>query len=328
MKVRNNRVNSFNYQDNTTQSLDLPRGQVYREIALHLTGAPTVTAANNIAANLGRAEVWSLLTQISIVVNGSDVIRTFTGDELMVLNYLWYRVQPMRETTYGDGVTANPSFDRILRIPFWSLGLVHPQATLLDARRVDSLQLKVQFGNYASINSAATAWTTSPTLEIYQEYVAPDDPKAPFGPFHTWRSSPMTNQYTNTQKDAQIQLPIGDVYRSFFMNTNVSGTDTTGILNEFRFLSGSLIYFDCTENVLRQKNYVQSGLVDHASAVLSKSTKFNLDAWYYANLMDSGAMHDGIDSLGFAQLALDIDVTGQANANFVVHPQLIIPAGR
>lgn len=322
------------FADNTTQQFQLDRGQVYREIILHLTGAATVTAGNNTGANLRRMECWSLLKNIQILI-GSNVIRSFSGDELAMTNYFFLSGGfPKRETTFGDGATANPSFDRCLTIPFWMPKSVNPDATLLDARAIAQLTLQVQWGTWTDINSAATGWTTQPVLEIWQRFVfpPPGDATTLRGPFATWMATPLVTPYPAAVKNAQIILPVGDVYRGFMMNTSVGSpaVDTPGILNEFRWKSGSTIYADLTEEVLREQAAMYSGtydlyLRDGSGRKISASTSFNILAWYLWDHAMSGRLSEGVDTMGFAQMTLENDLTGQANANLAVHAQLLIP---
>lgn len=336
MYTRNLRIGTLTFADGTTQSMDLQRGVVLRELILHLQGAPTLTGANNTAANLKRGGPWELLKNISVIVNGSEIIRQFSGAELMVRNLFWYGVPPIAEKTFGDASTANPSFDRVLRIPFWMPRTVGLQSTMLDARRLAALQLQVQWGTWTDINATATAWTTTPTLEVYHEYVMPFEGND-IGPFHTWREYDISTAYASTVKQSVINLPVGNLYRGFVVNTAVgsgsSAVDTTGILNEFRFKSGSTVYYDVIENLIRERAYQQMGIdaqtyrssLTAAFQNISKSTSFNLDAWYWVDLANAGHLSDGVDTLGFAQLTLENDITGQANANLIVSPQMIVP---
>jgi hypothetical protein len=326
---RFSRQGTVQFADSTVQQFPLQRGQVYRSLLLHLTGAATVTAANNVPANLGRMEAWSLLKNIQIQV-GSNVIRYFSGDELAVMNHFFMPggPKPLREATFGDGATANPAFDRVLEIPFWSPRVARPDATLLDARVLAQLTLQIQWGTWTDINAQATGWTTQPTLEVWQRYVfaAPGDNQSLAGPFATWESNPIVTPYPAAVKGAQIQLNVGDVYRGFLMNTEVNGTDTPGILNEFRLQSGSTVYVDVTENMLREQFALMSGGDPYGpEGALSVSTKFNPDAWYFYDHCIAGLLSEGIDTLGFASIVLNNDLTGQANANLHVHPQLIVP---
>jgi hypothetical protein len=316
-------------QDSTVQNYNLDRGIVYREIVLHLSLQPTVTAANNIAANLGRMEAWSFLKRIQIVADGSDILRDFTGDELAMMNYFLYRVPPRREAYWGDGVTPNPVADRIVRIPFWMPGISRPASLMLDARRLSSLVLRVQFGTFTDVNSAATAWTTVPTLEVWSEFVM-EGRAHRLGPFHTWREYSIATQYSAQQNSAQVILPVGHLYRGFMVNTysQAAGAfpqDVVGFLKEFRWQSGSTMFADLIELVLREKFYNQYGLQNRTPSELSASSFFNPDAWFFYDHMDSGRLDDGIDSLGFAQLTLQNDIVGIANGFLSVHPMLIVP---
>lgn len=340
MYTRYLRVGSMTFSDNTVQSMDLQRGIVLRELVLHLKGAPTLTAANNTTANLKRGGPFELFKTISIIVNGSEIIRQFSGAELMVRNLFWYGMPPKAETTFGDGSTANPSFDRVLRIPFWMPRIHNPQSTLLDARRLAALQLQVSWGTWTDINGSATAWTTTPTLEVYHEYVMPFE-GTQIGPFHTWREYDLSTAYSATSTGAVVNLPVGQLYRGFVVNTPVgsgsAAVDTTGILNEFRFKSGSTVYYDAIEVMIRERAYQQMSMEAQTYRYLSvltggasfanicRSANFNLDAWYWIDFVSGGSLSDGIDTLGFAQLTMENDITGQSSALLVVAPQLIVP---
>src|SRR4051794_26755465 len=64
---------------------------VYRELALELSVQPTITIANNTAANTLLGDEWAALSNIQLTVNGSDVLRNFSGDDLWWLNWFWYK---------------------------------------------------------------------------------------------------------------------------------------------------------------------------------------------------------------------------------------------
>lgn len=312
------KIGAVPYADGTTQTLSLPRGRIYRELWIWLQGAPTVTAGNNVAANLGKLEVWELIKDIQIIVNGSNTIRRFTGRQLAMLNYFWTGgVAPIRETTYGDGATANPAFSRVLRIPFWMPYTKNPNMTLLDARRLVSLDLRVTFGTWTDINSAATAWTTTPTLTAYHEYVLPSDPKQQLGPYATWQQLWSQVGYSAAVNNNQIKLDLGTQFRGFMLNTDVSGTDTAALLSVFRWKSGAESFVEIDEEVLRESFWYQRGIVNTPSAVISKSSKFLLPAWYYYDRMDSGDYADALDTYGFVDNNLYVDIAGACTLNYM-----------
>src|SRR5215469_4175908 len=97
---------------NSRVSVTMDRGMVYRELYLRLTGTLTVTAANNIAANMFPGDEWALIQDIVVRLNGNDILKRVNGAALRWLNYQLYGTFPLKNNFgLGDGTTTNPSFD-------------------------------------------------------------------------------------------------------------------------------------------------------------------------------------------------------------------------
>jgi hypothetical protein len=160
---------TVNFQANGTTTVRLDRSLFLRAINMRLALAPTVTLGNNTAANTAVGDEWSVVKQIRLKV-GNTLLRTITGAELRWINAIQYGLTPRVTATLGDGATANPFAWSDLLLPIFPPDMKDPFVFSLNAPSFDGeLTLEVQWGDFDTLNSSATAWTTEPTLQIEGE---------------------------------------------------------------------------------------------------------------------------------------------------------------
>ncbi len=327
-QVRRRFLETVGYSSNNKQAERLSRGMVYRELHLRLQGAPTLSGANNTQANTDPGDEWGVVKRIDIIANNTDVIKSISGKALWWMNHFMYGNSPRITPAIGDGSTANPSFDSVLILPFWMPNSIRPMDTALDSRNLSDLKIEVTWGAFTDVNSAATAWTTEPTLEVgsLESFNVT-------GPFSQWRVFEIEKEITATNPRFQIQLPVGPIYRGFMLHFTDAGVDDSAILNNFKLVSGTTVFADIKETFLKQvfdiRNGMQRGLDDGASAAYTedrRSTEANREAWYFYDHVTDGFNSEGIDSLGFSELELELDVTiGAGTTKCFVWPWQIIP---
>lgn len=306
------------YSANNRVSERLSRGMVYREMYLRLTGQVTLTAGNNTQANLLPGDEWAVVRQVEVIANNTDVIKSIRGEELWWLNHFLYGNRPHVTTVLGDVATANPSFDSVLVLPLWMPRAVKPIDTALDSRELSDLKVEITWGSHTNINASATGFTTNPQVDISSLESFNVE-----GPFSQWRNFRLTRTITASTTQLQIQLPVGDMYRSFLINTKDGGNDSQAILNNFKLLSGTTVYADQPEEILRQVTNQRLSLED---AVAMRSSNSVRNAWYYYDHVTDGFNAEAIDTLGFSEFTLELDVTvGGGTTELVVIPQQIIP---
>lgn len=327
-QVRKRFLETVSFQSNQKQSERLPRGMILRELYLRLEGAATVTGVNNTQANTDPADEWGVVKRIDIIANNTDVIKSISGRALWWLNKMLYGVNPRVTPALGDGATANPPFDSVLVLPFWMPGTIRPMDTALDTRELSDLKIEITWGTFTDINSAATAFTTNPTLKAYSL-----ESFGATGPFSQWRIFEIEQEITANNARFQIQLPVGPIYRGFLVNTTDAGVEQNDILNNLKIVSGTTVFHDLPESVMRQAVDIRQGMVrgldDGASAAFTedkRSTEANRDAWYWIDMVTDGFLSEGIDTLGFSEFELECDVTvGAGTTKIFVYPQQIIP---
>lgn len=325
-QVRKRFQKMLQYQSNNKETQELSRGMVYRELYLRLKGAATITGANNTQANTLRGDEWGVVKKIELIANETDVIRSFSGNALWWLNMFLYGAKPKITPAIGDGATANPAFDSTLILPLWSPQSLRPIDTALDARSLSSLKIEVTWGTYTDINSAATAWTTNPTIAVHSL-----ESFNVSGPFSQQRIFTIEQTVSATSAQFQVDLPVGPVYRGFMLNFTDANVDSASILNNFKLVSGSTVFADQPAAVLWEvqqlRTNVQRSFSTGAAGAYDqdrRSTSALRTGWYYYDHVTDGFLSEGIDTLGFSEMTAELDVTvgGGATKAFIFPVQV------
>lgn len=308
---------------------NITRGMLLREVAIRLTGQLTCTAVNNTAANTKRGDEWGVVQRIDVIINGNDVIRSFSGNELWWLNRFMYGNAPRVTSVLGDATTLNPAFDSTLIIPFWQPLANRALDTILDTRTVSDIRIEVTWGTFTDINGSATGFTVAPTLGV--------------NPLMSWgvdvkpsacRMSKMLKQIAAANQQEIIPLAVGPLYRGFLLNTanaggtaDVASSASTGITN-IKLVSGANVFRDVSFNMLRDyqlqrtnasRAYAANGYIEPRRG----NTNNLQDSWVFLDLVSDGFLGECVDSAGLTEL--NLEVTAAAACQLTVIPIQIIP---
>lgn len=285
-----------------------------RELHFELTGQITLIGTNNNQSNTAIGDEWGLIQRIDIVANSSDVLASFSGDELWHYNRKWFNSNPFITTALGDGATANPSFDSVLVYPFWSPLSVKPLDTALNTTNLTNLRVEVTWNSFTATNATATAFTVAPVLNVTGYY---DD--SAFAPPLLKKIVKTTATPTAAQTDYRIDLPVTPQYRSLMINTAVAGVDDRTCISNIQLVSGSTIFADLTEAVLREGFTLRNGIptdiistnanptVSYQMA-LRRNVVNNERAWYHLELCPDGYLTEAINTAGLPEFYIRANV--------------------
>ena len=342
-QIRRRFQKTINYDENNSVAEPLGRGMVYRELYLKLSGQIDEPLATNASLAVGMGDEWGVVKRIEVIANNTDVIRSFTGNELWWLNYFMFGVPPHITVTLGDVTTDDPGFISCLVLPFWTMRSLRPMDTALDARELSDLKVRITWGDVEDIIQTVTpsAWITEPSIEVHS--LECFNVK---GPFSQGRQYKIQKDIPATNPQFQVMLPVGPMYRGFLMNfTGLSAAvgqvdqqiDDPNVLNNFKIKSGTTVYADIPAVLLTQIDgnmrnsiirpydgglaVVNAGLYDQ---LRRGDTANNVDAWYFYDHVTDGYMSEAIDTLGFSEFELELDVTLSAlHAPFTTQLNLI-----
>lgn len=328
--VRFRKHGTVTFLANQQQYISLSRGTLFREIYLRYKGTPTCTLGNNTAANTKRGDEWGAIKKIELVANGTDVLRSITGEELRMLNFYWYGNPPRITAGIGDGATANPPFDSVLILPLWTPQIARPFDTILDTRNFTDLRLVITWGDYTDINASATAWTVNPTVEVRVLESAGVN-----GQFAIRRMQRMVQTVSAANAELKIDLRTGPIFKGFYINTQATGgaTDSKTILNNVKVVSGPTVFFDSDPQTILQSTRLRRDIPLLYERALNsgtggigrfgQSTSADADAWYWVDLCPDGYLSEAVDSAGMQEISLLLDVSGASQ--IIVIPDEIFP---
>lgn len=327
-QVRRRPQKTVTYQANAkADPVELSRGMLYRELHLRLIGQPTLTAANNTAANTQRGDEWGVLKRLDVLANNVDTIFSIDGNALWWVNYFLFGARPKVTVTLGDATTVNPSFDSVLVLPFWMPQSIRPIDTMLDARRLSQLSVEATWGDHLSINSAATAFTTAPKLEVksLEAFNLPDD--VAFSTFRIWK---IEKEITATNPRFEIDLPVGNMFRAFLLNFTDAGVDDNSVLNNFKWVSGTTVFADVDDQSLQQVQALRYNQQRSFTGQLYDDDRIGDDnditGWYLYDHVTDGFNSEALDTLGFSEHKLELDVTvAGGTTKAIVYPLEIVP---
>jgi hypothetical protein len=305
---------------------------------LRLTGQLTCTLANNTVANTKQGDEWNVIRKVEIIANGADVLFSMTGEQLAKYNRIGLGNNKRVVVALGDGATANPSFDTTLILPFWMWRGSRPFDTALDSSQFSDFRLEVTFGTFTDVNSAATAFTANPAIEVGSHESAM--PTVEDGrPVALRRTIVQQLAVTGASAALRFPLDVGPRYHSFIINTkDNAGTpvDSTGIVGNVKLVSGSTNFIDISEPMLRQwgqlRHDIPFGQEKDSTGILRQvsydvSSSANQDAWYFLNLCTDGLLSESIDTSQFNEFYLEFQTLAAGNI-FVISNQLLPIPGK
>lgn len=325
-QVRKRFQKTIQYQSNGKWPESLSRGMVYRELYLRLRGTVTVAKAANVVANIKKGEEWGVVKKIELIANNTDVLRSFTGNELWWFNRFYYGAMPRVTPGLVDTGTDNPAFDSVLVMPFWMPNSLRPIDTALDSRVLSDLRLEITWGTHTDINSAASGFTVNPTVDVLSL-----ESFNVTGPFSQSRLYTIQQDIAATNPQLQIQLPVGPMYRGFFFNMDNAGADDPALLTNVKILSGTTVFADQPAPVIQQSQEIRTDIQREFSGTAyveprPGSTTNKQNAWWFYDHVTDGYNSEAIDTLGFSEFTLELAVTkGAGVTTLKVFPLVLIP---
>jgi len=292
--IRERNIQSFTYTAGTTQVLDLPRDAVFHILQLSCTGTVTCTqGGSGTGCTMADDFPFSLLKNIRLLRNGSDVVYQSSGGLLALEHYYlneqfaharMYTLSNSVETlltatTGGKGLTVpantegigahqvtfkaadaassvsyiNFDFQVDLYLQMGPTDLYY--GTLVDARRLATYQLVIDYANVTDVAIPGTANTntiaaTGRVLSYDQDNLATD---IDFGTFKRSQQS-----YANIPYGAnnfQILLPRGNYFHGIVMETLAQKAASTVVLYHENGVFTTLINRINSNFQLRQFNW-------------------------------------------------------------------------
>lgn len=259
MAIRERQLTSTSYSSGNTQVVDLPRDAVYHTMQLSCFNGTFSTAqgAMGTGPQLVAGFPFTLIRSMRLYRNGSDVIWQGSGEQLAKEHYYMNKEHPLARiyTVAGNSETLRIATVRGITVPANSEGIGAngggfsvPDApagtgtvnfdfqaeiwfqmgpddayygTLVDARKLASFQIEIQWATEAAQIAAAGTANTSNTAAFSMQFLSLDqdnlDVENDFGTFK--RSSQYVANIPYASSNQQIMLPRGNFFQGVVIGT-------------------------------------------------------------------------------------------------------------
>lgn len=333
MKVLEREIGTIEYAANQTRTLPLPRNYCYRKLYLKLI-AQVDCAAGASAGEPKDSCPGQLISSIEIRANGRDVIKKLDMETLHRSNQIRYGVRPWIDSLpSGHAEQSNVAVGIHAVIDFEMWRAVRPIDTLLDSAGMATLELIVTFGTGNDIMTDAFDGTI--TVDEATLYVASlESVGVPAGTgFMINKEYQIRSIVTAASDNHQIQLPVGNLYRSFLLKTHADGVQVGTILDNIQLKAGTEVFKNRNAYALQMDNRLECGIEvpeDNASAgaVDHYYLEHILEGYYLLEFVKDGHLTEALDTtrLSSLELLLDVNAPGTTNVIDVYPVELVMPA--
>ena len=324
--VRFNTQEVIDYNANGRKRISLTRGSYYREIFLKLTATIEVEAGGTTTApaNIQPGDLWGVVKDINLIVNGNDSLRRISGEELLHMNRIFFGQAPKVPNLLGLAAENTRQVECTLILPIQLPLSFRPIETSLNSQILQSLSLEITWGDETDVGSGTGfVFNVDPQIEVFSlTSFLPPKSEGYRGPFHTLRLNTLKETGVGVNTRFKYNLNTGNIYRGFVICTKTTaGVDATDKISNIKVVSGTTVFYDMDldvirslDDTLRRRRHVlesTAGVADNSGTpspeFLSSGTK--LDAWTFVDLVPSDRMTEAIDTLSFAEFSLIFDVT-------------------
>lgn len=312
----------------------LDRTMMVRSYNLRITGSITTTATST-TANIQPGDEWGAVLLIELVANGGNVLRSITGEQLCIANYLLQGY--IKQINTLSGAAGTYAFDSTL--PLWMLlpgNIGKALDTTLNTTLLSDLYIRITWGSNLSINGVAGT-TISATTQVevsadqafflnrsavpsyamvqLQNYQLPNVPPTGAGTAgYPW------------------QVPVGQTYPFWLLNVKNTGTlqdSATGLAGNLVIQSGNNQMYNVDMSLEAQMNNFRNFIPFSRFTDFLNNT-FNLFAgWRLIRFVKQQYLSESLNLINFQNCTAYIQnsASGQ-NVDFNLIPLQIFPASQ
>lgn len=313
MKTLERSLGNVAFSDGQKSFLDLPRDYWFRQLFLYLSGTVTIGTANATALRL--ESPLSLITNIDVILNGKDVIKSLPLNAFYQWTKCRHRVAP---TLTAPGLTqAAHAFAAGAVVDFGLWDGVSKVDTMLKAKGASTLQLGVNW-NTSTLGLVVPDTTTTIAISNCNLHVMSNeafnvDDKTVF---------PVNREYAlnlsfNATGIYQLKLPTGNLFWGLLIKTTNNGALSNAVINKLTVKSGTEVF-----------RYYSSEAALRESFKTEKSIESLSTGYYFIPFTRDGLMSETLDARLMSELVLEIDATYGTNSTIEVYPQeIVVPRG-
>jgi len=303
-----------------TDSVDLPRKNLLRDLILRINGSLIIaTAGAPVLKTGGLGSALKMVKRIEIIANGRDTIKSLSADAIGMKNLFLTGTKPVLVEV---GITAaTHPYGGVLLLPFAMPRSIREIDTLLPSGKLSTLELRVTYGALTAaacemFSTDATAYTvvgSTCDVEVHvNESIRLDGKDEPYA---TYKELYIEKDVVAAATEFQVLLPVGNRYRGFLIETESDGDMVDTILNKITIKSGTDVFKAIAREDLQGEN----------------ALRYDLEAqtfvgYAYVDFCTEGRMVDALDATRLSSLEMILDVNNPGAVDKVrVYPCEIVP---
>jgi hypothetical protein len=277
---------SIDYSANSPKQTNIPAGGMINEIMCELSMAPTIAGASNTAALAMRGDEFGVIGSLQLKGEDALPIIDLPGSFIKWLHWYNYGAPLKVPSTFADGSTANPVISTCFILPMWSTGSAKPFDSSLDnTAEPNGLTLTCNWLDHTKVNSAASAFTTSPTLKVFT-----NESPASAHPFLRKRTFYAQQTFSATGNQ-RLNLEPGNAYRRFFVNTrDGSNNDAATRFSTVALYVGGQLKQIATEALLLQAQNLRRGM-RFGETIVKNTVELNTANYIWEQAIDGYLTH-------------------------------------
>jgi hypothetical protein len=232
-----------------TDIILLDSGNDWEQAWLQVKSTPTLAGASSTPALSMLGDGLGILTKVELTAGSQEPLWSLSGHQLRKIAEHHRGCRLRRSVNLGDAATANPPLIDCVPLNFLADRVGSPYDSMLRTAGVKNLTLRLTYGTFTDINSAASAFTTNPTVDVY---MVEREPTAAFRP--RWLKKVIANQKAITAASTQFRFDVdpGPNYRRFYITTrNAANTiDDASIITNLKLVMDGYEYFNLPWRVI------------------------------------------------------------------------------
>ena len=337
MKLLERAIGQETFAAGQTRSISLPRNYAFRALSLKLVCDLTRTTTAGTSSELPKDSAPAQLIQsIMIRANGRDVIKYYDLETLHRMCQFRHSVRPHISSTGwiggDDAADVEMSIHAIIDFEMWRA--IRPIDSLLQSAGLSTLELVVTFGQ--GIDTMSTGWQAETgaavTVNSATLYVAgieavgvPQDTR-----FIINKEFQIQSIINAASTNHQIQLPVGNRYRSILIKTTSDSLNVDTILNNIKIQSGTEVYKNVNAFQLQMENRLDYGLeIPRTNQTVDRQyTEGVMVGYHLLEFCRDGRLTECLETERLSSLDLVLDVNAPGTTDIIdIYPvELIRPA--
>jgi hypothetical protein len=305
-------IEQVDYAANQLKTRELPRDNAYRALYLRLSGTYTTSATAPVTRH--SFTPYTLIKRLEIVANGKKTIKSIPFWKVYLENTYDYGAAPYCADV-GEATSTAYAFVAEGFLHFGMPRSRRPIDTLLDARGLETLTMKVTWGSETDLHTTINAAALSATkLEIStHEYTnLPGDFKSGI-----LVENHIEHEITATKSNELEKLPVDTIYRRLWLITMVGDVltvyGTNAVLNKLTVKSGTLVFQQLPAEDFRRRARVNYNLEKYTDMT---DGSFR-EGVYPVDFITDGQITEAINTVGMSSFNLEMDVTKQTGTNII-----------